>query len=270
MHWVDLDKWTGVPNSLHLPRCQPLQLRERPRLPRWIEEPLNSLVPFGLGIANGQKPTLGGERWFRCARSAQEDAGAEMTGADSISPRRAMRRSIRPKRAVSKSASGCAGGRGAGKLGSVGFGPGRSQIASTSTHFPRSARPGVSPRSRPRSARRKAGSVGSSRWKWAEVSMASSPRVRTRSSTWPRSGSGSGPRHVQAAGEIRQAEARQRALTSSKWKTGWVFATSASSTNRDRTISKSQADTSGLRRSGANRTRRRWPRRSGEGPSLGW
>ena len=78
--------------------------------------------------------------------------------------------------------------------------------------------------------------------------MASSPRVRTRSSTWPRSGSGSGPRHGQAAGEIRQAEARQRALTSSKWKTGWVFATSASSTDRDRTISKRQAVTSGLRR----------------------
>ena len=45
--------------------------------------------------ANGQKPTLGGEHRFRDARSAQEDAGAEMTGADSISPRRAMRRSIR-------------------------------------------------------------------------------------------------------------------------------------------------------------------------------
>jgi hypothetical protein len=29
---------------------------------------------LGLGIANGQKPTLGDERWFRCARSAKDNA----------------------------------------------------------------------------------------------------------------------------------------------------------------------------------------------------
>jgi hypothetical protein len=42
-----------------------------------------SVPGSGLGIVNGQKPTLGSERWFRYALCAQEDAGAEMTGAES-------------------------------------------------------------------------------------------------------------------------------------------------------------------------------------------
>jgi hypothetical protein len=48
----------------------------------------------GLGIANGQKPTLGYESWFRSVLSAQQDAGAEMSWADSIPPRRPTLRSM--------------------------------------------------------------------------------------------------------------------------------------------------------------------------------
>jgi hypothetical protein len=47
------------------------------------------------GEQTRKTPMLGGECWFRCALSAQKDAGAEITGSDSISPGRAMRRSIR-------------------------------------------------------------------------------------------------------------------------------------------------------------------------------
>ena len=42
----------------------------------------------------GPEPTASGVRPFSGARFSQEDAGAEMTGDDSISPRRAMLRSM--------------------------------------------------------------------------------------------------------------------------------------------------------------------------------
>ena len=35
-------------------------------------------VGVGVGIANGQKPPLGGERWFRHVRPSQEDALASL------------------------------------------------------------------------------------------------------------------------------------------------------------------------------------------------